>query len=89
MPITKYNNQTFTGQTLKIEECHLVNCVLQDCTILFSGGLIEMVNTRLERCQWKFLDEAGRTCQILAMIGALPQNGLPNASFKASSGPVN
>lgn len=72
MPITKYQNQTFTNQTFQLEECWFVHCVLKECTIFFSGGSFDMETTSFQNCQWKFQNEAQRTCQLLAQIGLLP-----------------
>lgn len=89
MPITRYENQTFIGETFKIEECRLVNCVLKGCIILYSGGLFELLNTRMENCQWQFLDEAQRTVQLLGMIGALKNAGQVPLSMPSATGSIN
>jgi hypothetical protein len=88
MPITKYQNQNFTSQTFVLEESWFVNCVLTECTVFFSGGSFEMETTRFENCQWKFRDEAQRTCLLLSQIGLLPpMQSLPQT--KQPSGQVN
>lgn len=72
MSIKKYQNQSFINETFQLEECWFVNCVLKNCTIFFSGGSYEMEQTSFENCQYKFQNEAQRTCQLLGQIGALP-----------------
>jgi hypothetical protein len=88
MPITKHVNQTFTGATFQLEECWFVNCVLRQCTIFYRGGSYELENARFENCQWKFQNEAQRTCVLLSQIGLLPAQQPPQALLTLSSGPV-
>jgi hypothetical protein len=88
MPITKYEGQTFTRQTFKLEECWFVNCVLRECTIFYSGGSYEMENANFQNCQWKFQDEAHRTFVILTQIGLIKAQQIPPQST-LSTGQVN
>jgi hypothetical protein len=88
MPINKYEGQTLDRKTFKLEECWFVNCVLRDCTIFYSGGSYEFENTRFENCQWKFQDEAQRTCVLLSQIGLLKAGPLPLPG-PVVSGPVH
>jgi hypothetical protein len=87
--MTKYQNQTLTGQAFQIEDCWFVNCVLKECTIFFSGGSYEMENTSFQNCQWKFQNEAQRTCQLLSQIGLLPPMQLPLQTKMPTTDQVN
>jgi hypothetical protein len=87
--MTKYQNQTLTGQAFQLEDCWFVNCVLKNCTLFFSGGSWELENTTFESCQWKFQNEAQRTCQLLGMIGLLPPMQMPLQMNPQPTGPVN
>jgi hypothetical protein len=88
MAITKYEGQTFTGKVFQLEECWFVNCVLRECTIFYRGGSYDLVNTNFDRCQWKFQDDAQRTCVLLSQIGLLPAQPTPPQMTKLNSGPV-
>jgi hypothetical protein len=88
MPINKYENQTLSGKAFKLEECWFVNCILRDCTIFYSGGSYEFENTKFENCQWKFQDEAQRTCVLLSQIGLL-KAGPMQMPMAPVSGPVH
>lgn len=88
MPISKYEGQTFKGAAFKLEECWFVNCVLRECTIFYSGGSYELLNTTFDGCQWKFQDQAQRTCTLLSQIGLLPTQQTPPQMTKLNSGPV-
>ena len=89
MPMTKYEGQTLVGKTFQIEECWFVNCVLRDCTLFFGGGTTEWINTRFENCQWKFQNEAARTCQFLMQIGLLPPPQQQIQPAIHATGPIN
>jgi hypothetical protein len=88
MPITKYEGQTLVKKTLVLEECWLVNCVLRECVIFYSGGPYELANATFDQCQWKFQGAASLTFQLLAMIGLLPKSQIP-VQMKPPSGPLN
>ena len=77
MPITRYENQTLTKATLVLEECWLINCVLRDCVIFYSGGPFDFANATFENCQWKFQGAATATIQLLGLIGLLPKPQTP------------
>jgi hypothetical protein len=88
MSITKYQNQTLVDRAFQLEECWFVNCVLKGCTIFYAGGSYELEQTRMENCQWKFQNEAQRTCTLLSQIGLLPSPQIHPQTLQPS-GPVN
>jgi hypothetical protein len=83
VPIIKYEGKTFENQVFLLEECWFVNCVLRRCTIFYSGGSYELVNTTFENCDWKFQGPANLTCQILTMIGLLKSGQAPAQQIQA------
>ena len=61
MPMTKYEGRTLTKQVIVVEETWLVNCVLNECVLFYSGGNFQMENVSSDnRCQWKFSGAAQR-----------------------------
>ena len=72
MPITKYEGMTLTKKVIVLEETWLVNCVLQECVIFYSGGPFDVVNATFDRCEWKFQGAAQLTFSLLSMIGLIP-----------------
>lgn len=74
MPITKYENQTLTRQNLVIEECWIVNCVLRECTLFYSGGAFHIEGAvAFDKCQWKFSNNAFNTYQLLIHCALIPR----------------
>ena len=53
-----------------------------------AGGSYELENARFENCQWKFQNEAQRTCVLLNQIGLLPGQQPPQAPLTLNTGPV-
>jgi hypothetical protein len=88
MPVTKYVGQTFKEATFQLEECWFINCILRQCTIFYRGGSYELENATFDNCQWKFQDQAQRTCVLLSQIGLLPAQQTPPQMTKLSTGPV-
>lgn len=73
MPITKYEGMTLTKKVIVLEETWLVNCVLRECVIFYSGGSFDVVNVTFDRCEWKFQGSAQLTFSLMTMIGLIPQ----------------
>jgi hypothetical protein len=88
MPITKYEGRTLTKQVIVLEETWLVNCVLRECVIFYSGGPFEFGTVTYENCQWKFVGSAMNTIQLLGLIGLLPKPQTP-VQMTPPTGPVN
>jgi hypothetical protein len=90
MPISRYQNQTLTGQVFQVEESWFVNCTLVDCKLFYSGGRSIWENTSFQNCEWKFHDKALATIQLLNQIGLLKPNQMMQAQPRPSmTGPVN
>ncbi|MGO9323155.1 MAG: hypothetical protein ACLP07_01225 [Terracidiphilus sp.] len=85
MPITKYEGQTLEKQSLIVEECFFVNCVLRDCDLFYSGGDFEWANARYENCRWHFRGPALKTMQVMQTLGMLKQPTAPPSSPVSSS----
>jgi hypothetical protein len=88
MPITKYDGRTLTKQVIVLEETWLVNCVLRECVIFYSGGSFQIEGGTFQNCQWKFAGPAQMTITVLSMIGLLPKPQIP-VQMTPPSGPVN
>ena len=86
--ITKYEGKTFTKGAFEMEECFFINCVLSECDLFYSGGDVEMINTRIENCRWHPRGAAARTMQLLQMAGMLKTGPIP-VPMKVEMGKVN
>ena len=73
MPMTKYEGMTLTKKVIVLEETWLVNCMLRECVIFYSGGPFDVVNATFDRCEWKFQGSAQQTFTLMTMIGLIPQ----------------
>ena len=74
MPMTKYEGMTLTNKVLVLEETWLVNCVVRECVIFYSGGPFDVVNATFDSCEWKFQGAAQLTFSLMSMIGLIPQS---------------
>lgn len=87
--MTKYEGQKFTKGAFVVEDCFFVNCVLDDCDLFYSGGDSDWVNTRFENCRWHFRGPAGKTTQILQLIGLWKPQPIPPQTPASSSKLMN
>ncbi len=88
MPIMKYEGLTLTQKVIVLEETWLVNCVLRECVIFYSGGPFDIVNATFDRCEWKFQGPAQLTYSLMSMFGMLPKPQ-PVIPMNPPGGPVN
>jgi hypothetical protein len=88
MSVTKYEGQTLTKKLLVLEECYMLNCVLKECDLFYSGGDFEMVNCQMEMCQWHFRGPALKTIQTMTQMGMLKMNQTP-VPFPVSGSKMN
>jgi hypothetical protein len=73
----KYDKAILTKATLVLEDGFFNECVLTDCDLFYSGGDVEMVNTKLDNCRLHFRGAAQKTIQTLQVIGMLKAGPIP------------
>jgi hypothetical protein len=67
----KYEGKTLNKAVFVVEDCFLINCVLRDCDLFYSGGDFECVNVQFQDCRWHFRGPALKTMQMMQTIGML------------------
>ena len=85
MPINRYEGQTLEKQILIVEETYIVNSVLRDCDLFYSGGDFEWANANYVNCRWHFRGPALKTMQLMQTLVMLKQQQTPPVSQVSSS----
>jgi len=65
-------NQTVTGKTIILDEKTFVNGDYTDCTLIYSGGEFNAINTKFNNCKVNLAGAAQRTAAFLGNLGILP-----------------
>ncbi len=89
MPVFIHQNETLKNAACALDEHMFYNCKLTNCTLVYSGGSFEFVNTTFENCQWKFRNDAGMTIQLLLSIGMLKQGQAPPPNIAGGTSKMN
>ncbi len=64
-----YQEKTFQGETIRLDNQEYVNCVFIDCDMQYGGaGSVEFSNCRFDRCRWSFVDAASNTLHFMASL---------------------
>ena len=79
-----YKNQTLTNEAIVLEEVCLIDCILKDCDVFYSGGDADYQNLKLDNSRLHWRGAAQKTVQMLASFGMLKMQAIP-VSFQASS----
>jgi len=63
-------NKTENGATIVIDGKSFVNCVLDNCTLVYHGNQeVGLVNTVIKNCNIQLLGNAGHVAQTLRAMG--------------------
>lgn len=62
----KYENRTITGETLKLDGAEFISCRLDDCDLVFAGGVPpSIVDCAIRNCRVTFEGPALNTLALL------------------------
>ena len=89
MPINIYEGVTLEGKAFVMEESIFRNCTLIGCSLFYSGGEVEWVNTNFQNCTWGFRGGARATIQVLSMLGLLKSGAQQPTSVPPTTGQMN
>ena len=89
MPIAIYDGAKLSNKVFVVEECVFRNCVLTECTLFYSGGDFEQLNTQFQNCQIAFRGAAQRTITFLTMIGMLKPMQPQPVNIQPTTGKMN
>ena len=89
MPIDIYDGVTLKQKAFVIEECIFRNCTLVECSLYYSGGVFEWVNTNFQNCNWGFRGAARDTMQLLATLGIVKAGAPQPISMQSATGKMN
>lgn len=87
--MTKYEGQKLEKVAFVAEESFFVNCVLTDCDLFYSGGDVEWVSTSFQNCRWHWQGAAGKTLNLMRLLGMLKPQEIPPQNPASSSKLMN
>jgi hypothetical protein len=67
-----FDRQTFTGDTVVIDENRFIKCVFISCILRYCGGDWDINDCRIsEDCSWSFGGPAYKTAALLKTFGMI------------------
>ena len=85
----RIEGQTLERQTIVLEEVHLINCVLRDCDLFYSGGFYVWEQTSFDGCRLRLRDAAKNSEGLFRHFGMLKDQPSPTIQVKSSTKAVN
>jgi hypothetical protein len=70
-----FRNQHFDSRTFELDETVFVECELKNCDLYYSGGDVEMINTKMDACHFHWRGAARNTVGLLQSFGMLRAPG--------------
>ena len=70
------NSQNMSGTVIQLDGHHFEKCTVTTCVLVYAGGDFSWTNSRVVRCQLRFVGAAQRTVTLLRHFGlaqATPQ----------------
>jgi len=89
MPISIYEGVILVRKAFVMEENIFRNCTLIECSLFYSGGVVEWVNTNFQNCTWGFRGPAKETIQVLSMLGLLKSGPPQPIATPSTTGQMN
>jgi hypothetical protein len=83
--------QRLNGAVIFLDDKCFIDCVYDQCTLVFSGGDVSWFNSTFNNCKMQFSGAADRTVNLMRQFGMLKEETFskPSAPPTKSAGPVN
>jgi len=75
-----FENQTFAGTTVILDDKIFIKCKIDRCTVIYAGGDLMLDGTKITNSWFKFDGPAARTIKLLKWLKALPEDALPQVA---------
>ncbi len=82
--MTRYEDKTFEGQHVVLDDGVFINCKFKNCSLEYSGGDVYVQNCQGEGCQLVWRAAAQRTVILLQGLGLMSPPVLPAAPEPSS-----
>ncbi len=67
------SNLVFSQEAVLLDGKHFVDCTLDACELRYGGGIVIFERTRISGCDYMFGGQAGRTVDLLKIVGILAE----------------
>ena len=83
----KHTGKTFTGQTLKLDGAEFIDCKLDDCDLIYAGGLPpSIIDCAIRNCRVTF---EGPALNTLALLKGMASRGSAFQQFVRDILPID
>jgi hypothetical protein len=67
-----FKHQTFTDSSFDLDETVFLECELKNCDLFYSGGDLEILNSKMDNCRFHWRGAAKNTMSVLQSLGLIP-----------------
>ncbi len=65
------SDHAFRHEAVFLDGKHFIDCSLEHCELTYGGGVVIFERTRISQCVYVFGGQAGRTIDLLKVLGIL------------------
>lgn len=82
----RYENRTFDGETVRLDDCSFSNCHFKNCVLLFAGGGFEAENLQITDSTLKMEGAAQNAQEVFLHFMAAAAESAPEGSIFSIGG---
>ena len=68
--------KSYYNVSISLDGTHFESCTFENCTLVYSGGIVGLVNCKFAGCDWEFTGAAAATLGFLSALYRMQPMGM-------------